>query len=162
MNNHNGVVATVVRKSAIAQASPQRHTTIQRAAEALSRRNVDQATCEVLNEALARLTMLCYERDDTGHLCNVDPATGRVLLPLPWGKLGYTKWGLSPSEADAMRAIMLTRQRVGLPLFFFDRSRRSWYLNLADFPEASVVLAQLKEWEIGVGEYRAVRANGGA
>jgi hypothetical protein len=159
--NNKGIINTVARKETIAQAAPQRHTAIQRAAEALSRRNVDQATTELLNEALARLVLLAYERDEVGQLCNIDGATGKVLIPLPWGKAGYAKWGLSPSEADTMRAIMFTRQRVGVPLFFFDRSRRAWFVNLADYPHGKVVLAQLKEWEIGVDEYREARAKGG-
>jgi hypothetical protein len=153
--NSKGIVSTVSRKEDLAKANPQRYTVVRRAAESLSRRNVDQAVCELLNEALSRLTALCYEHDGEGLLCNVDPATGRVLVPLPWGKAGYRKWGLTPTEANTMRRIMLTRQRRGLPLFFFDRSRRSWYLNLHDFSDGKLVLAQLKEWEIGVGEYRA-------
>ena len=154
------IVRMVERKGEIAQASPARHTHIQRAAEALSRRVVDAATVEVLNEALARLTVLCYERGDDGQLCNVDPATGKVLVPLPWGKAGFAKWGLSDSEADAMRAIMFTRQRQGLPLFHFDRSRRAWFLNLAEYPVGAAVVAQLKEWEISGAEYRQARDKG--
>lgn len=154
------VTTLLLRKENIAKASPQRHTAIQRAAVNLSRRNVDAAVTELLNEALARLTLLCYERGDDGQLCNVDPATGRVLIPLPWGKAGYAKWGLAPSEGDTMRAIMFTRQSVGVPLFFYDRSRRAWFLNLEDFPSGEVVLAQLKEWEISIGEYRDARTKG--
>lgn len=158
--NNNGIVNTVARKETISKADPQRHTAISRAAQALSLRNVDQATTELLNEALARLVLLAYERDETGALCNVDGATGKVLIPLPWGRAGYQKWGLSASEADTMRAIMFTRQRVGVPLFFFDRSRRAWFVNLEDYPDGKVVLTQLKEWEIGVEEYRQARAKG--
>ena len=114
-----------------------------------------------LNEALARLTVLCYERDEDGQLCNVDPATGKVLVPLPWGKAGFAKWGISPTEADSMRAIMFTRQRQGLPLFHFDRSRRAWYLNLADYPDGAAMVAQMREWEITGAEYKLARAKGG-
>jgi hypothetical protein len=159
MNNH--IVRVTQRKQAIAQAASERHTAVRRAAEALSQRTIDQATAELLNEALARLCVLCYERDESGRLCNVDAATGRVLVPLPWGKLGFAKWGLTASEGDAMRAIMLTRQREGLPLFHFDRSRRSWFLNVAEWPDGAQVLGQMKEWEITAGEYRAARGNGG-
>ena len=155
--NDNGIVRIIQRKEGIAQAAPERHTAVRRAADSLSLRNVDKATTELLNEALARLVVLCYERGDDGRLCNVDPATGRVLVPVPWGKMGYARWGLTPTEGDTMRRIMLTRARVGLPLFAFDRGRRAWFLNLADFPEGAVVLAQLKEWEISVGEYREAR-----
>jgi hypothetical protein len=160
--NNNGIVRIIERKERIAQASPTRHTNIQRAAQSLSRRNVDQAITELLNEALGRLTVLCYERGDDGQLVNVDGVTGRVLVPLPWGKAGYAKWGLSPSEGDTMRAIMFTRQRNGVPLFFFDRSRRAWFVNLEDYPDGEVVLAQIQEWEIGVAEYREARAKGRA
>lgn len=149
--------STLSRKESVLQVPIQKHTTLQRAAVALSRRTIDQATVELLNEALARLCLLCYERDDSDQLCNVDPATGRVLIPVPWGKLGYQKWGLSATEADTMRLIMLTRQREGLPLFHFDRSRRAWYLNLGDFGDDAQVIGQFKEWEITVGEYRRAR-----
>lgn len=146
----------ITRKGTIAQASPQRRTALRNAAESLSLRNVDQAVCELLNEALARLILLCYEQNEHGY-CNIDGRTGRILIPVPWGKAGYAHWSLTPTEGDTMRRIMLTRARVGLPLFAFDRGRRAWFLNLADFPEGAVVLAQLKEWEISVGEYREAR-----
>jgi hypothetical protein len=112
---------------------------------------VDAAVVEVLNEALARLTWLCYERDEDGRLCNVDPATGRVLVPLPWGRAGHSKWGISPSEADTMRAIMLPRQRVGVPLFNFDRSRRAWFLNIAEYDDGAMVLGQQRRCPVCPG-----------
>jgi hypothetical protein len=153
MANGNNILHALERKAAISTAQPERFTHIQRAAEALSRRAVDQATTELLNEAHSRLIVLCYERDDTGHLVNVDERTSKVLIPLPWGKKGYAKWGLSPSEGDCMRRIMFARQRQGLPLFSFDRSRRSWFVDLREYPALPV----LAEWEIGVGELRTAR-----
>ena len=150
------ILRTVERKSTIMQSAPQRHSTLRHAAESLSLRNVDQSITELLNEALARVALLCYERGDDGQLCNVDPLTGRVLIPLPWGRAGYAKWGLTPSESNVLRLIMLTRQRRGLPLFAYDRSRRCWYLNLADYDEA--VITQLKEWQIDITEYRSARS----
>ena len=153
----NSIIRTVERRSDVMQSAPQRHSTIRAAATNLSRRNADSAIVELLNEGLARLTLLCYERDATNTLCNVDPATGRVIVPLPWGRAGYAKWGLTPSEANAFRSIMFTRQRRGVPLFFYDRSRRCWFLNLADYEDGSAVIAQLREWQISIGEYRAAR-----
>lgn len=154
------ILRTVTRKQGIAQASPERHTALRRASEELSRRNVDAAIVELLNEALARLTVLCYERDEEGALCNVDPATGRVLIPLPWGRAGFAKWGLTVSEAGTLRGIMFIRQRRGLPLFFYERNRRAWYLNIVEYRSGSLVLAQLKEWEISIAEYREARVKG--
>lgn len=157
MANTNGILHQLERKATISQADPERYTNIARVAASLSRRNVDQAICELINEAHSRLVVLCYERDDTGRLVNVDEVTGRVQIPLPFGKAGHKKWGLSPSEADTFRRIMFTRQRQGLPLFFFDRSRRAWYVALGDYPALPV----LAEWNIGLNEYRDARANGG-
>jgi hypothetical protein len=150
---NGSIFRAIERKPAISTTRPERYTNIQRAADNLSRRNVDAAVTELINEAHSRLIVLAYERDDAAHLVNVDAATGKLLIPLPWGKAGYKKWGLAPSEADAFRRVMFSRQRAGLPLFFFDRSRRSWFLALADYPALPV----LSEWNIGVGEYRAAR-----
>src|SRR5690606_18200528 len=71
MNSQNELIIGMASKQAIAQASPDRHSAVRRAAEALSRRTIDQVTVELLNEALARLCVLCYERDESGQLCNV-------------------------------------------------------------------------------------------
>jgi hypothetical protein len=152
------IVRTVERKGEVMQTAPARHSTLRAAAQSLSLRNVDQAACELMSEALNRLTLLAYERGDDGQLCNVDPANGRLLIPLPWGRGGFTKWGLRPSEANIFRLIMFTRQRRGVPLYFYDRSRRCWYLNLNDYPQGSTVIAQLKEWQIAIGEYREARS----
>lgn len=157
MAANNGIFAALERKAEVSEVEPARHIKLRTVAENLSRRSVDMATCELLNEAFARLALLCYERDDDGGLCNVDAATGRILIPLCWGKAGHAKWGLSPSESDAMRAIMFARQQNGLPLFFFDRSRKSWFLNIVDFPNGAEVLSNFKEWEITVSEYRQAR-----
>lgn len=157
MSNLNGIHNTLARKEGLSLVTPARHTLLRNAVTNLSRRNIDQSICELMNEALARLVLLAFERDDDGRLCNVDGATGRVLVPLPWGKLGYAKWGLAPSEANAMRRIMLIRQREGVPLFSYDRSRRAWFVNLDDYPDGVRILRQFKEWEITVTEYRAAR-----
>jgi len=153
MANTNDIFHTIARKQSVGGVQPPRHTTIQRAAESLSRRTVDMATCELLNEAHSRLIILCYQRHDSGQLCNVDDATGRILIPLPWGKAGYAKWGLTPSEGDWFRRIMFARQLGGVPLFHFERSRRSWYVDIRTY----AVIPPLDEWEISLAEYRMAR-----
>lgn len=145
----NNVIRTVGRKGIVRQSAPQRHTAVRRAAEALSLRAVDQATTELLNEALAAMTKLCYERDGTGHLCNVDEATGRLLTPCPWGKKGYSLWGLRAMEGNVLRRILFNRQREGISLFEYDPSRRAWYLDMT-YLEGTVP----GEWEITIREYR--------
>jgi hypothetical protein len=150
---NGSVFATIARKDTVEGSQPLRHTTIQRLAANLSRLNVDQATTELLNSAHCHLIELCYQRDETGHLVNVDPATGKVLVPLCWGKKGHAKWGLTSTEANAMRRIMFARMRDGVPLFFFERSRRAWYVDLGSYAAMPVVA----EWEIRVVELRLAR-----
>src|SRR5688572_14510661 len=93
------------RKQALSTAQPGRYTTLRAAAEILSLRNVDGAVCELMNEALARLVVLAYEQD-AGTFCNIDGATGKLLVPLPWGSNGEQRWGLRPSEANTLREIL--------------------------------------------------------
>jgi len=70
------------------------------------------------------------------------------------GKVGHSKWGITETESQVFRRIMFTRQRLGLPLFHYDRSRRAWFLNLADYRDGRRILEQLAEWEISIEEYR--------
>jgi hypothetical protein len=152
----NGVVGTLERKPGIVATAPQRHTALRAAAENLSRRNADAAVIELMAEALSRLVALCYETDG-GGLCNVDAPTGKVLIPLPWGRAGYARWGLRPSEATVLREIMLQRQyQPGL--FVYHALGRAWHVNLHDYPSKGIAMAYLTKYPIGIAEYRACRA----
>jgi hypothetical protein len=154
--NSNGIIRTVTRKEGIAQAAPARHTALRAAAENLSRRNVDQSICELMNEALARLVLLAYE-EDSGGFCNVDGATGKLLIPLPFGRLGHAKWGLRPIEAVILRQVLFDWQYPGPTLFFYDKSRRSWFVNLHDFEHRQAAQRWLTRHQIDVATYRAAR-----
>jgi hypothetical protein len=157
--NSKGIVSTVSRKEDLAQATPQRHTRLRKAAEALSRRNVDAAVCELLNEALARLVQLVYERDAAG-LCNVDEATGKLLVPLPWGRLGHAKWGLRPIEGIILRQVLFDWQQVsqtGQVLFHYDRSRRAWFVDLYNYANHHLAHQWLTRHQVDVAMYRAAR-----
>lgn len=153
VNTTNKVVATVQRKGDIVAAKPQRHTALRKAAETLSRRNVDQAVVELLNEALGACVRLVYERNDDGTPSSVDHVTARILVPLPWGRAGCARWGLRRMEGDVMRKVMLARQD-GPGLFLYDRSRRSWFLNVTDYPSLRSALGYVAQQPIGVREYR--------
>lgn len=161
MNNHNGIVRVVTRKEGIAQVSPQRHTTIQRAAEALSRRNADAAVVELFNEAMQRLTLLAYESDADGY-CNIDPVTHRLLIPAPWGRAGHRKWGIMPSESVVLREMIQQRQMGhegrAPGLWLYDRTRRAWRLNLFDFDTVQDGQRYWQRWPLGVAEYRQARS----
>ncbi|MCC6458796.1 MAG: hypothetical protein IT328_27880 [Caldilineaceae bacterium] len=161
MNNHNGIITTVERKSSIAQASPQRYTTIQRAAESLSRRNADAAVVELFMEAMQRLCLLAYEVDVDGF-CNIDPVTHRLLLPAPWGRAGHKRWGIMPSESVVLREMIQQRQ-IGHDgrapgLWLYDRTRRCWRLNLFDFDTVHDGQRYWQRWPLTVAEYRQARS----
>jgi hypothetical protein len=154
--NSNGIVRTLQRKEGIAQAAPARHTALRAAAEKLSRRNVDQSICELMNEALARLVQLAYEQD-SGGLCNLDGVTGKLLIPLPFGRLGHAKWGLRPIEAVILRQVLFDWQYPSPTLFFYDKSRRAWFVNLRHFEEVKAAHRWLTQHQIDVATYRAAR-----
>lgn len=132
----NGVVQTLERKVAPAQAKPRRHTVMRTAVETLSRRNFAAAKAELLNEVIHRLTALCYEIDDSRQLCNVDATTGRILIPMPTSRPGRPRWGLYRSEGDTLRRILFAWQGSDTrpPLFVYDPTDRRWYVNLHDYP----------------------------
>ncbi len=161
VNNTNGIVVTVARKGEIAQAAPARHTSLRHAAETLSRRNVDAALVELFGEAVQRLTLLAYEQDPNGY-CNIDPATGKLLIPAPWGRAGHKRWGITPSESVVLREMIQQRQlgwKGRAPgLWRYDQSQRTWRLNLYDFDTLADAQRYWERWPLTVAEYRAARA----
>ncbi len=161
MNSTNGIVGTVARNGDLAQAAPARHTALRHAAEALSRRNVDAALVELFSEAMQRLTWLAYEVDADGY-CNVDGVTGRLLIPAPFGRLGYKRWGLRRIESTLLREMIQQRQ-IGQKghapgLWLYDRTQRTWRLNLFDFDTLADGQRYWQRWPLTVHEYRMARS----
>jgi hypothetical protein len=160
MANANGLFHALDRKAAISQAAPERHTTISRAAEALSRRNADAAIVELMGEAMQRLTLLGYERDNDDY-CNIDPITWRLLIPAPFGRAGHKRWGITRAESDCLRDMLRERQAQteSRPpgLWLYDRARRCWTLNLFDYDLVGDGQAYWQRYPLGVAEYRRVR-----
>lgn len=146
------------RKEHISNARPERFVLVQRAAQTLGRRNVDQATVELLAEAAMGATALAFERDEDGALINMDPATGRVLFALPWGRSGYKAWGLTPSEGRALRAIVQDRQTGGA-LWLYDKSRRMWFVNRTHYRTYADALAYWERRPLAVKELRKARTH---
>jgi hypothetical protein len=153
----NGIAGTLERKAAITQAKPNRHTTLRKAAETLSLRNADAAIIELFNEAIARMVDLAFE-EDAGGLCNLDSATGRVLIPLPWGRNGCGRWGLRPQEANILREILFSWQHDPRPLFQYDKLRRSWFVNLAAYTSQDDAGVWLARHQVGIAVYRTAYA----
>jgi hypothetical protein len=110
-----------------------------------------------MNEALARLVALAYERD-SGGFCNIDGATGKLLIPLPWGSNGASRWGLRPQEANILRQVLFDWQHDAPSLLNYDRTRKSWFINLFDFGNYHLAKRWLAVHQITIAVYRDARA----
>ena len=154
------IVQIVTRKSEVMAAQPTRHTPIRTAAETLTRRNVAQAKAELLSEAVWAAVALCYERDDSGSLCNVDSVSGRLLVPAPWGREGHRRWGLRYLESVLLRAILRGLQQANEepPVLVYDPLSRGWHLNIFDYPSHRQALAWLERHPITASAWRSAYA----
>ena len=82
-------------------------------------------------------------------------ADGRVLIPLPWGRLGYRVWGLRRTEANALRWIMMNRAaQQGEPWLVYDQAARCWLLNLA-YDSRRSALTYWRQLPVTLAEWRA-------
>ena len=101
------------RKADIRAAGPGPYvrSRIAEAADALSLKGTMAGRVELANESLSKLVVLVYEADTDRKANNVDLVSLRILIPLPWGSMGWRHWGLRAHEANVLRAIMLGRQR---------------------------------------------------
>lgn len=159
-------VKMAVRKFIARQASPKgvvRQRLADKAAS-LSRDGLDLARVTVVNEALLRLADLCYVLD-AGKLVNVDPATGKLLIPAPWGNHGWQFYGLRYGEGRTLRRILWERQatfkpdRVRPPLYTYDQDTRRWYINLGDYGNFEAAGWYLRRAAVTVGEWRNATNN---
>lgn len=121
----------------------------------LSRRGAMRAAAERCNAAINRLIELLYEIDDTGLRANVD-ATGRILIPVPWGD-SYLRYGLRATEADvlAVHVRLLSHVDNVPPLLVYDAEIRRWLLN-ADYATEAQAVAYWRRCELGAGDYLAI------
>lgn len=139
---------------------------VQSSADELDRTGEAALHCEILNEALCKLVERLYKTDTDGVHANVDMATGKILIPQPWGNSGHKKWKLRPREAICLRHILMTRVRVNHAKHLFDYSpeSRTWFVNVSHYPDADRAMGYLQkraivpaEWRTAVGEYKDKR-----
>jgi len=129
----NGIAATTL------QAGRQR---VGNVAATLSLRGRMKASAELCNEAVGVLIHLAWQADTDGSAANVDPVTGRLLIPAPWGDSGYRRYGLRSTEGRALRAYMMDiqqHQAAGALIFTYDPTTRNWYLNIYDHSATSAL-----------------------
>lgn len=126
------------------------------AAQELSKAGDNQSRVELLNESILALTTELYATDPDGAPCNIDRATYRLLIPAPWGRAGWRKWGLRYWEAEQLRRILMVRGQMGRvqPLFDYNTDTRQWYLNVSDYPRLDLALLYWKKNPISLSEWR--------
>jgi hypothetical protein len=156
-----GIPAELTRSEAINQAHPaahvaQRQGLLNTAAAGLSRRGIMAAKAELANQALLTLVNVLYEADTDGKPANVDPHDGRIMVPVPWGRMGCRRWGLRASEGRALRWIVFNRTAAVSvrPLLDYDAGARHWYLNLRTYPVLRPALVYLQNNPVTVDEWR--------
>lgn len=102
------------------------HTPLRKTAQETTQRVVWAARAELSMQALQAACMALLETDSAGLPLNVDSKTGRILIPMPWGKRGGVVWGLRSSEQRTLSLIM--RSRASEPWALFEYERQAWYV----------------------------------
>jgi hypothetical protein len=89
-------------------------------------------------------------------LANVDTRTGRLLVPAPWGSLGWKRWGLRKWESETLRAILMARveDRSRPCLFDYNTESRTWHLNTSDYSTLQAATFYLERGAIRLNEWR--------
>ena len=138
------------------------------AAQSLSLAGAMQAHLGTCQDAIASLLTVLYATDADGQPANYDRATGRILIPTPWGSGGWRRWGLRKWEAHVLRGVLMERaqtKRRLAPLFDYSFDNSRWYLNASDYPTADTALSWLKkdgpkleEWRSAVNAFRLADA----
>lgn len=128
------------------------------AAEQLNRAGTLQAQLGVAEGALVALVTVLYATDADGQPANYDLATGRILIPLPWGSSGWKHWGLRKSEAAHLRKVLLGRaaMRRPAPLFAHDQETRQWFLDYETYQTADTALMWVQAFGPQLGEWRTI------
>jgi hypothetical protein len=129
---------------------------IAEAADAINRAGDMQLRVELANEALAALCVVLYQADADGRTPNLDRLTWRLLVPAPWGRGGWKRWGLRAWEADCLRGILMIRCEMirHQNLFDYNAAGQTWHIDLKTFPTLETAMQYLKRYPITLDEWR--------
>lgn len=130
---------------------------IGQAADTLSKGAIIKSRLTLVNEAMQGLIALLFEVDESGHPVNIDPATGRILVALPWGGKSWDKWKLRQWEGRILRKIFDRRFRASerVAMFLYDGESNGWYLNKR-YGTLEAAQGYLQQHPVSVAEWRAV------
>lgn len=146
----SALVPGIIRRfETIVETAAGAHTPLRRAAQNVSERTLWAARVELSMQALVAACSALLETDEGGRPINIDASTGRILIPVPWGKAGGVAWGLRSSEQRVLA--LLLRWRAERPDALFVYERRQWFVQ--DFTRRRAE-AYLRSHAITVPEYR--------
>lgn len=83
----------------------------------------------------------------------IDPVNWRILIPCPWGSIGWKASGLRRQEARILSNILLKRARVD-SLFAYNDVTRFWHVNLKFYPAYLKACGYLSTNPLTVDEWR--------
>ena len=116
---------------------------------ALDRQALLTALAAKLQTRMNDVVTHCYRIDTaTGVWWNIDPSTGRILFGLPWAEFSHRSWQLVRSECDVMRMCVRHFRKIHGGPFYFDKTTRRWYLDMAAYPTLAHVKANQAGWTI--------------
>lgn len=121
------------------------------AADALNRLTTEQRYVVAAQEALLRLSQLCYVQVGSRYV-NIDNLTWRILIPLPWSRRSCQLYGLREWEARNLGNLIMARQEGRGPALFLYGDTR-WYINIADYPDIETAVAYWDKRRLMVDEW---------
>lgn len=144
------LVPEIIRRfETIVETAAGAHTPLRKTAQNISERALWAGRVELSMQALTAACMTLLEVDEGGRSVNVDGATGRILVAMPWGKAGGVQWGLRSSEQRVLALVLRWRAAQDDALFVLDR--QAWYVE--DFTRRRAE-HYLRTRPISIGEYR--------
>lgn len=126
-------------------------------AEELNRAGIVQAQLDVCIASMVALIKILYAVDADGRPVNIDEATGRIMVPLPWGSSGWRRWGLRKWEAELLRRFLIDRWGDRRDkLFAYDDGTRQWYIDTELYQDREAALSYLKAHGPKLNEWRGI------
>jgi hypothetical protein len=124
----------------------------------ISRRGRRHLHVDGANIAVSALIHLVYESDSSGMPVNVDENDYRILIPVPWGRMGGAEYGLSWSEGEVLRLhVNLLIVDVAIdaePLFRYKSGWRQWFLNAGIYQTVEAADDYWRHFAMTLDSYR--------
>lgn len=128
---------------------------MQAQAEQISRLGDLQTHLDAVTASLVALGGILFDSEH-GRYVNIDPATRRILIPVPWGSAGWKRWNLRKWEGECLRRVLMGRLGGRQPLLFdYSDYLHGWFVERG-YNDRESVLQWLHKHGPTVDEWRSV------